>query len=290
MSRLNRKDITDTTFDVALRGYDKRQVDERFRHLAAELSAADNALAAANQRVAMLEDALSQARWAPEGESAADANFGARVEKILKLAEDEAREVRAQAEAAAAALLEQTRAQITEERERAEQEIATWRAEANREAAEQDNALRRRSSELEAACQEAERESERVRAQARAEAEQIRTAAGTNAEELVRTATADAEITTRAARAEADRLLAQARAEADHLIAAATENATQRERSSAHELHQLARLQEEINADLYRVKDVLDTLFGPGAALTGGAILPKRRKDGPQPAHQAHTV
>ena len=290
MNRLNRRDITDTAFDVALRGYDKRQVDERLRYLAAELAVADNALAAATQRVAMLEDALNQARWAPEGEPATDVNFGARVEKILKLAEDEAREVRAQAEAAAAALLDQARAQATEQRDRAEQEIAAWRAEANREAAEQDNALRRRSSELETACQEAEREGERVRAQARAEAEQIRAAAGTTAEELVRTATADAEMTTRSARSEADRLLTQARAEADRLITAATETATQRERSSAHELHQLTRLQEEINADLYRVKDVLDTLFGPGAAITGGAILPKRRKDGPQPTHQAHTV
>jgi DivIVA domain-containing protein len=290
MNRLNRKDLTDTTFDVALRGYDKRQVDERLRVLAAELAAADNAVAAANQRIAMLEDALSQGRHASDGEPAGDANFGARVEKILKLAEDEAREVRAQAEAAAAAMLEQARAQAAELRERSEQEIATRRAEADRKAADQDTALRRRSSELEIACQEAEREAERVRTQARADADQIRTAASTDAEELVRTATADAEMMSRAARAEADRLLAQARAEADRLIAVATDTATQRERSSAHELHQLARLQEEINADLYRVKDVLDTLFGPGAAITGGAVLPKRRKDGSPPAHQANAV
>jgi cell division septum initiation protein DivIVA len=280
----------DTGFDVALRGYDKRQVDERIRALVAELVAADNALAAAAQRISMLEDALSQVRHASDGEPAGDANFGARVEKIMKLAEDESREVRAQAEAAAGALLDQARAQAAEQRERAEQEIAAWRADANREAAEQDDALRRRSSELDTACQEAEREAERVRAQARAEAEQIRTSASAKAEELVRTATADAEMMTRAARAEADRLVAQARAEADRLIAAATDAATQRERSSAHELHQLTRLQEEINADLYRVKDVLDTLFGPGAAITGGTMLPKRRKDGPQPTHQANPV
>ena len=279
MNRLNRKDLTDTTFDVALRGYDKRQVDERLRVLLTELAAADNAVAAANQRIAMLEDALSQGRHASDAEPAGDANFGARVEKILKLAEDEAREVRGQAEAAAAAMLDQARAQAAELRERAEQDIVTRRAEADRKAADQDTALRRRSSELEIACQEAEREAERVRAQARADAEQIRTAASTDAEELVRTATADAEMMSRAARAEADRL-----------IAVATDTATQRERSSAHELHQLARLQEEINADLYRVKDVLDTLFGPGAAITGGAMLPKRRKEGSPPAHQANAV
>lgn len=288
MNRLNRQDLTDTTFDVALRGYDKRQVDERLRFLAAELAAADNALAAATQRIAMLEDELSQ-RHVPATEPAADDNFGARVEKILKLAEDEARAVRAQAEAAAVTLLEQARTQSTEHRQRAEQEIATWRAEANREAAEQDDALRQRSSEIEAACQKAEQESDRLVVQARAEADRIRTAAGVNADELVRTATSDADMMTQAARADADRLLAQAHAEADRLIATATDTATHRERASAHELHQLARLQEEINADLYRVKDVLDSLFGPGGAITG-PMLPKRRKDVPQPARQPNSV
>jgi cell division septum initiation protein DivIVA len=271
MNRLNRKDLTDSTFDVGLRGYDKRQVDERLRVLAAELAAADNALAAANQRIAMLEDALSQTRHAPDGEPAGESNFGARVEKILKLAEDEAREVRDQAEQAAAALLDQARTQVAELRERAEQEIATRRAEANRQAAEQEAALRRRSSELDLACQEAEREAEMIRAQARAEAEQIHTAAKATADELVRAATADAERIGKAARAEADRL-----------VAAATDTAAQ-------ELHQLTRLQEEIHADLYRVKDVLDSLFGPGGAITG-PILPKRRKEAPRPTHQAHPV
>src|SRR5581483_9849822 len=89
MNRLNRKDLTDTTFDVALRGYDKRQVDERLRVLAAELAAADNAVAAANQRIAMLEDALSQGRDASHSDQPGGIHFGARVEKILKLAEDE---------------------------------------------------------------------------------------------------------------------------------------------------------------------------------------------------------
>jgi cell division septum initiation protein DivIVA len=179
MDRLDRRDVTDTAFDIVLRGYDKRQVEERLRLLGAELAAAQDALRTATQRITMLEDALNQARSGPGGEPAGDVHFGARVEKILKLAEDEAREVRAQAEAAAVAVVD------------------------------------------------------------------------------------------------------QARAEAQRLVAAATDTATQRERSSAHELHQLFRLQEEINADLFRVKDVLDSLFGPGGAVAG-AILHQRRKDGAQ--------
>lgn len=247
MERLDRRDVTDTAFDVVLRGYDKRQVDERLRLAGAELAAAKDAFRAATERVAMLENALHQARSAPS--DGPDMHFGARVEKILKLAEDEAREVRAHAEAAAVALLDQARAQAAEQLQRAEQEITSWRAEAN----------------------------------------QTRTAAGADAEELLQVATADAEQVLTAARAEAEQLVAQARAEAQRLMTAATDTAAQRERSSAHELHQLSRLQEEINSDLYRVKDVLDSLFGPGGAVTG-ALLHKRRKDGVQLTQQARTV
>jgi cell division septum initiation protein DivIVA len=201
MDRLDRRDMMDTAFDVVLRGYDKRQVDERLRVLDSELAAAQAAVRTATEQ----EDALSQARSAPSNEPVCDMHFGARVEKILKLAEDEAREVR------------------------------------------------------------------------------------TQADQLFRVATADADKVAKAARAEADQLVAQARAEAERLVAAATDTAAQREHSSAHELHQLSRLQEEINSDLCRVKDALDGLFGPGGAITG-AILHKRRNDGMQPTHQTHPV
>lgn len=247
MNRLDRSDMTDTAFDVVLRGYDKRQVDERLRLVGSELAAAQDAFRAATDRIAILEDALHQVRSMPSNEP--DMHFGARVEKILKLAEDEAREVRAQAEAAAVALVDQARAQAAEQLQRAEQEITSWRTEAN----------------------------------------QARTAAGAEADEVFRVATTDAEQVSKAARAEAEHLVAQARAEAQRLVTAATDTAAQRERSSAHELHQLGRLQEEINSDLYRVKDVLDSLFGPGGAVTG-AILHKRRKDGVQLTQQARTV
>jgi cell division septum initiation protein DivIVA len=240
MDRLDRKDLKDAAFDVVLRGYDKRQVDERLRLLGSELTAAENALRAATQRAAMLEDALSEARSAPGGEPPGDSNFGARVEKILKLAQDEAREVRSQADAAAAALVEQARAQT------------------------------------------------------RAETDQIRQSVAAEADELLRATAADAEKVSKAARAEAEQLVAQARAEAERLIAVATTTAQQRERSSAHELHQLSRLRDEINTDLYRAKEVLDGLFGATRAISGataGVILPQRRKDGAQPPHhQARTV
>ena len=281
MDRLDRKDLKDAAFDVVLRGYDKRQVDERLRFLGAELTVANNALRAASERAALLEDALSEARSTSVGEPSGDLHFGARVEKILKLAEDEAREVRSQADAAALELVEQARTH----------------------AAEQDNALQRRwaeldnaRQELEQARQEVNRECERVRAQVRAEADQIRTAVTQEADQLFTAAHADADKVGNVAHAEAEQLIAQAKAEAEQLVAqanahaqqlvaAATDAARAREQSSAHEVHQLSRLREEINADLYRAKQVLDGLFG-----ATGALLHKRRQDPAPPAPQVRTV
>ncbi|MDQ2789974.1 MAG: hypothetical protein DLM60_14080 [Pseudonocardiales bacterium] len=252
MDRLDRKDLKDAAFDVVLRGYDKRQVDERLRFLDAELTVADNALRGANQRAAMLEDALSEARSIPAGESSGDSNFGARVEKILKLAEDEAREVRSQADAAATALVEQARAQ----------------------AAEQDSALQRRWAELDTARQELDQAGEEVNR----ESDRILVEAG-------KVARLEAKQLIAQARAEAEQLVAQASAHAQQLVVAATDAARQREQSSAHEVHQLSRLREEINSDLYRAKEVLDGLFG-----ATGALVHKRRQDSAQPPHQARTV
>ncbi len=210
MDRLDRKDLKDAAFDLVLRGYDKRQVDERLRFLGAELTVADGALRAAGERAALLEDALSEARSAPAGEPSGDSHFGARVEKILKLAEDEAREVRSQADAAAMAVVEQARAH----------------------AAEQDSALQRRWAELDSAHQELEqareevnRECERVRAQARAEADQIRTAVTHEADQLFTAARADADEVGNVAHAEAEQLIAQAKAEAEQLVAQANAQA-----------------------------------------------------------------
>lgn len=277
VDRLDRRDVKDTAFDVVLRGYDKRQVDERLRFLGSELAAAEASLQAAHERAALLEDGVSQARARPGGDSPVDSNFGARVEKILVLAEEEARQVRSQADAAAAALVENARAEAAEQRQQAEQEVAAWRAEANRRAAEQDGALQRRSAALQSACQEWEQESEQIRARVRAEAEQIRKAVAQEVDELFTAARAEAGEVGNVARAEAAQLVAQARTEANRLIATANEAAQQRERASAHELHQLSRLREEINADLYRAKEVLDGLFGttkPAAAARRQERLP----------------
>jgi cell division septum initiation protein DivIVA len=236
MERLDRKDRSDAAFDIVLRGYDKRQVDERLHLLGSELTAVENALLAASQQAANLADS-----------NLADSNFGARVEKILKLAQDEAREVRTQADAVAAALVEQARA-----------------------------------------------EADQIRAAVAAEVVQIRKAVAAEADKAFQAAAVDADKVTKAARVEADHLVVQARAEAERLVAVATDTAHQQgHSSSAHELHQLARLRDEINADLYRVKETLDSLFGTARAISGATIapiLPKRSQDSAHLPQRARTV
>jgi cell division septum initiation protein DivIVA len=215
VDRVVRMNVKDVAFDVVLWGYEKRQVDERLHVLGAELAAAKNALQAAQERVATLEYEVSRSRSG--GDPQPESNFGARVGKILTLAEEEAREVRNQADAAAAALVEQARAEVAAQRQRAEQEAAAWRA----------------------------------------EADQIRKSVAREADEVYK-----------AARVEAEQLVAQARTEADWLVTTATEHVQQREQANMHELHQLSRLRDEINAELYRAKEALDGLFGATGPTT----------------------
>ncbi len=87
----------DIRFDVVRRGYDREQVDERMRFLGGELATAEHALTAARDRAATLEDELTSVRG-ELGRRVPEAGFGDRVEKILRLAEDEAAEIRQRAE------------------------------------------------------------------------------------------------------------------------------------------------------------------------------------------------
>lgn len=123
-------------FDFAVRGYDRRQVDERLTYLEAALVAAHDALDQAEQRNGDLDRqlrlALDRLRQAG-GAGVRDDTFGFRVEKILRQAEEEARKVRGKATAAAAALIERARADAKATRDETER----WCTEVLREADEE---------------------------------------------------------------------------------------------------------------------------------------------------------
>lgn len=113
----------DIQFDVVRRGYDREQVDERMRFLSAELTTAEQALTAARDRAATLEDELTSVR-SDVGRQAPETGFGHRVEKILRLAEEEAAEIRQRASDEAAEIRQQAgdEASSIVERARAEAE------------------------------------------------------------------------------------------------------------------------------------------------------------------------
>jgi cell division septum initiation protein DivIVA len=268
---LDRKDLKDAAFDIVLRGYDRRQVDERLRLLAAELIAAEKALRNVQERAAMLEDEVNQMHAWSGASSAPEPSFGARVEKILMLAEDEARDVRDKATAESTTMVEQARSEVEEHRRQAAQEIAARRAETERKASEQEAGLQRLSAQLEKAREDLDRESEQVRAQARSEAEQVCAAAAKEADEVRKAGAQEGEEVRKAARGDAAQLVEQARIEADRLVASAAHSAQQRERASAHELQRLSRLRDQVNAELYRAKTVLDGLFQPARDHAGDA-------------------
>jgi len=234
VDRLDRNDLRNASFDVAMRGYDKRQVDERIRLLGGELAAAEHALRATQARAASLEADLNQLRSGSGGGSGGrtESHFGARVEKILLTAEQEAREIRSQAAAEATALVEQARAEAKDQRTRAAQEIAAQQA------------------ETEKISKAAPQEADKLRTAAAHEAEQLRTAAAKEAEEM-----------RNAARGQAGQLVEQARIEADRLVSSATESAGQRELACAQEMQRLSRLRDQVNAELYRAKNLLDGFF-----------------------------
>jgi len=92
-----RTDFGGAAFDIVLRGYDRRQVEERLRFLGAELAAAEQALGAAQERTADVEDELARVRLETGMREPVAPIFGDRVERILRLAAEEAEEVRGRA-------------------------------------------------------------------------------------------------------------------------------------------------------------------------------------------------
>ena len=128
-------EVEPAPFDITRRGYDRRQVNDRINLLKHQLAAVEQGLHGARQRCAFLEAELAEVRRQLSlrpGSLRAD-SFGDRLTSILRLAEEEAAEIRARAQREAARQIAAAEA---------------LRAGAEREAQERDNALRRREQEL----------------------------------------------------------------------------------------------------------------------------------------------
>lgn len=184
-----------TGFDVVLRGYDRRQVEDYVERVEVALAEADRQHADDGERLATLEqEVLSLHHRVAEAEERAAglpepaSRIGERLATLLRLAEEEAEQIVTQAQERAAASMSER----TEDLDRREAEVLGAAA-----AAEQTRL-------------DAQRDADTLRARAQQEAQ---------------TLAADS-------RRQADALVAEAREQADTVIAQATEQADLKRRTA----------------------------------------------------------
>jgi DivIVA domain-containing protein len=220
-------------FGVVLRGYDRIEVDEyvgeverQVAQLRSELVRSDDRLRRAEQRVeaverenravhARLDTTATAAPAAPLSEG-----FGMRAERLLRLAEQEAAAVRAEAAEEAVQLRQQVREDVERQRHEAEQALIARSAQFDERTAQRTAELARREQQV----------AEQVAA-ARDEAEAVQSAAHRVADELRRRAEVESE---------------EARARAAAEVAALREQAAQ-------ELDRITALQSGVRAELQRL-------------------------------------
>lgn len=296
-----------STFDVVRRGYDRGQVDEHLDRLDADLRilAADRDAAVArsaelgkqveNQRAQILNVEREMARLATA--PASMEGMSERLQRMLRLAQDEAAEIRARAET-----------ETTEMMARAEADGAALR-----------ERYQRLIVELETRRTEQDGEHRRVMERARADATQV----VTEAADLARQADAEAaarrqqveedfEIAMSARRADAMRALAEqetsSKAEAGRRVAAATDEANRRlqdaTETAAHrvgeaqvEVQRLRALRDQLTVQLQQVRSVLADALEPlsqrpptesaGSADSGPPSVPSGRHDSDRPTNVA---
>ena len=237
-------DSDEPFFDVTMRGYDKRQVDDYVSRAAvqlAELTAArDAALATSADRAAQLASREAQieslrAQAAKRTETLDPALVTDRIREMLQLATEEAAQTRRTAEIEAERVLAEARADAERMRSEAAAEQQRLTANASQRSAEADQKLAQArtqaSAELEAARTQASAELEAARAEvarlieaARVERDRLdaesaaaRSAADAESAQRRQIAEEDFEITLRGRRSEAERQHA-----AEHQAAKAT--------------------------------------------------------------------
>ncbi|MDP9239499.1 MAG: DivIVA domain-containing protein [Actinomycetota bacterium] len=263
------------TFDVALRGYDRRQVDEYLERIERDLAMvqADRAAAVSNarameQRLTELQrDLQAERERLVEAGQPTYAGLGAKAEQFLRIAEEESARLRAEAERAAAGV-------------RTNAEAILKDAEAKAAAAERDLeaalANRRRQADEEAAAQQAEREQGQAAAQrhvadaealveqrmgeATTEASRIVSEASTEGERLRREAEQQGTSLIQSARSEAEGLVAQAKAEAEGIVAAGRAAADQERAVADKKIAALLRRRTDITRQLKTLRDVLGSM------------------------------
>ncbi|WP_219416963.1 hypothetical protein [Pseudonocardia nigra] len=238
------------SFDVVRRGYDRDQVDAQMRELRERLTAAESARQAAEQHARATEGELRAVR-SQQGDSPAisQESFGFRAEKILRLAEHEAADVRSRAANEATALVEQARADAERHRHEVEQKLIARSAELDQEAAQRNVAI-----------QEREQQAAATLASARDEATRI----------------------TDDARHNADALVSEAKNRADEVRHRSEQDLKRRRDAAEQELRRIRSLHEGVRNEMARLHKLLGTELNTGSGTGTGT---DKRGDEPSEPH-----
>src|SRR5213078_1135328 len=176
-------------FEVQMRGYSRRQVDEFIARCRSQIRDLEQRLARALDDGEEMRRDLATARQQALGAKPAHEEVSERIAQILKLADDEARS----------------------QKSKAHEEIARQRNDAQSEAEKIRTEAREQAERMLTAAQE---QAERAITSARAEAEKTVTAARNEAEKTLTSARTEAERTTTDARKKSESALASAKSQA----------------------------------------------------------------------------
>ena len=235
-------------FDVVLRGYDRRQVDDYLDRVEVALTEADERHAQDGERISALEKHVAQVQQEladtsrrASGQPEPASLLTARLAEMLRLAEQEATAIRAEA--------------TTE----AESVVGVAKAQAARESSERDDALRKREQEVARAAETAESstlqaqtDAEALRARAQAGADELRTAG----EQEARTVRGDA-------RAEAEKVVGQARQDVQVLHEQARHEAAAMTADAGRQVEQLLAQRDAIAGQLQNLRDAVSAAVAP---------------------------
>jgi cell division septum initiation protein DivIVA len=298
---------SDPSFDLVLRGYDRRQVDRFVAQLDAEVAGfaarRDEAIAQAQALAAQLTDLQNQMgelRRHVSVEKPSYKHLGARVEQIFGLIEEEAASVRGGAEADARKVMQAARADadalraqaeraLTDRHAAVEQEYAAKTKEADRlvaDAEKRANALRRESEQLRAevdkqaaslrertktevrqAQEDANQYAARIRGEAEKHAKKVLTEADEHAARVRSKADEAARETADLSRRQSERTLATARSEAEAVRAKARAEAERTVADAEHAVRQLTERRGQIKQQINRLREAVAQLTGGTADL-----------------------
>src|SRR6185369_13366291 len=188
-------------FEVQMRGYSRRQVDEFIARCRSQIRDLEQRLARALDDSEEMRRDLATARQQALGAKPAHEEVSERIAQILKLADDEARS----------------------QKSKAHEEIARQRNDAQSEAEKIRTEAREQAERMLTAAQE---QAERAITSARAEAEKTVSGARNEAEKTLTSARTEAERTTTEARKKSESALASAKSQAKKALDEATARAT----------------------------------------------------------------